>query len=165
MNRKVPRELSQLRTVGEITPHVDIVDVRLIRLDSRVSPSWATEEFPKLQLDLARKSRCGQRGRFLVAEVRFTLSGAAADDASRKFVLLNATFELRYSINREVALTKQQLSAFAQVNVLYNAWPYWRELVQDMAARMGLPRLVVPVFRVARPTTGSPAGQKDRPSK
>lgn len=164
MTKKVPKELSQLKTVGAITPHVEIADVRLVRLDCRLTPSWPEGGASKIRLDLAHTSRCEQRGECLAAEVRFSLTGVSTDDASKKIVILNAAFELVYNINREVALTKQQLSAFAQVNVLYNAWPYWRELVQDMAARMGLPRLVVPVFRVARPTPDSAPVQKDRPS-
>jgi len=39
---------------------------------------------------------------------------------------------------------------FAETNGLYNAWPYWREFVQNTAARMSLPGLTVPVLRLGR---------------
>ncbi|MBI2458591.1 MAG: hypothetical protein HYW08_08820 [candidate division NC10 bacterium] len=64
---------------------------------------------------------------------------------------LSAVLELSYRLSKEIELTPQQLRAFGKVNALYNAWPYWREIVQTTVARMGLPRLIVPVFRVARP--------------
>ena len=51
--------------------------------------------------------------------------------------------------------------AFAQVNAVFNAWPYWRELVQASLARMSMPALTVPVFRVAPVDTAEEAEQDD----
>jgi len=39
------------------------------------------------------------------------------------------------------------LQAFADGNAMMNCWPYWRELVQSMVARMNLPPFVVPLLR------------------
>jgi hypothetical protein len=82
------------------------------------------------------------------------MRGVQEQDPTKRVVDLSAGLELSYRLSKEVELTPQQLRAFGKVNALYNAWPYWRELVQTTVARMGLPRLVVPVFRVARPKIG-----------
>ena len=42
----------------------------------------------------------------------------------------------------------EQSKTFGQINAVFNAWPCWRELVQAPPARMSLPTLTVPVFRV-----------------
>jgi hypothetical protein len=42
------------------------------------------------------------------------------------------------------------LAHFAVANVPFNAWPYWRELVQSACSRLGLPRLVLPTHRLLR---------------
>jgi preprotein translocase subunit SecB len=34
------------------------------------------------------------------------------------------------------------------LNGVFHVWPYWREMVQNTLARMGLPPLILPVFRV-----------------
>jgi hypothetical protein len=47
---------------------------------------------------------------------------------------------------------QEHLAAFAKVNGIYNVWPYFRELVQSMGSRLGLPPVVLPVFRVPRPS-------------
>jgi hypothetical protein len=44
---------------------------------------------------------------------------------------------------------RRAASAFATINEVFNAWPCWREYVQNVVARMGLPSITVPVFRVA----------------
>jgi hypothetical protein len=41
----------------------------------------------------------------------------------------------------------KHLAAFAEFNSKFNAWPYWREFVQSTMARMGLPPIILPVFR------------------
>ncbi len=34
------------------------------------------------------------------------------------------------------------------INPISNAWPYWREFVQSMSARMGFPALTVPLLEI-----------------
>ena len=52
-----------------------------------------------------------------------------------------------------------QLKAFGQINAVFNAWPCWRELVQAPLARMSLPTLTMPVFRV-RPRDAAEANEQ-----
>jgi len=37
---------------------------------------------------------------------------------------------------------------FMTINPISNAWPYWREFVQNMSARMGFPVLTVPLLEI-----------------
>lgn len=46
-------------------------------------------------------------------------------------------------------------SGFASVNGLYNAWPYAREHMHNLTARMGIP-LLLPVYRVPRRPAQNP---------
>ncbi len=154
------RDISQLKLVAQITPHVEIEDVRLLSMSARVFDDGLVEAGKKVKLQLRTNSRCKQAGTKLSAEVRFVLRGVQEQDVTKKVIGLSAILELSYRLTKEVELTPKQLSTFGKLNALYNAWPYWRELVQTTVARMALPRLVVPVFRIARP-------QKERaePSK
>lgn len=40
-------------------------------------------------------------------------------------------------------------------NPISNAWPYWREFVQSMSARMGFPALTVPLLEIAAKKTAT----------
>ncbi len=51
------------------------------------------------------------------------------------------------------SLNEDALTEFGQHNVPFNVWPYWREVVQSAASRMGLPRIVLPPFRLGRSAT------------
>src|SRR2546422_11162541 len=80
-------------------------------------------------------------------------------------VQVDASFELIYSIPSDTNPTPKELQAFADTNALLNCWPYWRELVHDMVARMELPPLLLPLFRLtppkkeAAPAPPAPASQ------
>lgn len=73
-----------------------------------------------------------------------------------------ASFVLSYSVSRpnttegndRVLLDAADLRAFAEFNATYNAWPYWREFLQSISSRFGLPAVTVPILRV--PNLGAP---------
>lgn len=68
---------------------------------------------------------------------------------------LMAAFALEYRTQDEFKdspaleeIDGDAVMAFSQFNAAFNAWPYWREYVQSMAARLGLPSVTVPILRV-----------------
>jgi hypothetical protein len=77
-------------------------------------------------------------------------------------ILIEAQFLLVYSVPSTEGIEDRNLSAFVEINGVYNAWPYWREYVQNVSVRMGLPPITVPVYRIPEPskvtTTASESG-------
>ncbi|WP_169981208.1 hypothetical protein [Tautonia rosea] len=69
-------------------------------------------------------------------------------DKPIEHVRISATFILFYRVDSYEGIEEENLEAFASMNGVFNAWPYWREYVQSMAVRMGLPPIVVPVHRI-----------------
>lgn len=73
------------------------------------------------------------------------------------FLKIDATFLLLYHIKSLEGLDDEEFRNFAELNGVYNAWPYWREFVQNITGRMELPTLTIPVFRIVSPSkTESP---------
>jgi hypothetical protein len=66
-----------------------------------------------------------------------------------KTVSIKASFVLFYSISSFDGIDDERIEAFASINGVFNAWPYWREFVQNTTSRMGLAKpIVIPVFRL-----------------
>lgn len=85
----------------------------------------------------------------VLAEFRMEVGPTETNDAEKQVaVQITLTLALTYRCPNVSKLSKRALDAFGQINGVYNAWPYWREFVQNTAARMELPRLTVPVFRI-----------------
>lgn len=79
----------------------------------------------------------------------FSLVASGKDDTSPQTLLsIDASFVLEYKVDGINDFSQDQLEAFSWTNGVYNAWPYWREYVQNTSCRMGLPQIVIPVFRL-----------------
>lgn len=48
----------------------------------------------------------------------------------------------------ECELTIEEIEHFSKEHVYYHVWPYWREVLQSSCARLGIPPIVIPPFRV-----------------
>jgi hypothetical protein len=84
----------------------------------------------------------------LVVRVEFQLSAQGeANGPDQDVVTLAAEYLLVYAIPDAAAQPADAMEHFAELNGPYNAWPYWRELVQTVTGRVGLSAIVVPVFR------------------
>jgi hypothetical protein len=75
----------------------------------------------------------------LVAEIKFRTKTVPPS------LQADATFYLRYALAS--AVSDRDAASFTKHNAVFNAWPYWRELVQSCALRMGLAPLTMPLLR------------------
>jgi len=73
-----------------------------------------------------------------------------ADFESAVLATIEATFFVSYTEQKleDEFCDDQCLADFASKNVPFNAWPYWRELIQSACSRLGLPRFVLPMYRI-----------------
>lgn len=61
---------------------------------------------------------------------------------------LTAVFVAEYRVTSPELPDEKALKAFASQNALFHVWPYWREYVQSMCARLRLPQIMLPMFRL-----------------
>ena len=63
-------------------------------------------------------------------------------------VEITVTFDVIYMANDK--LDDDEVVAFTENNVGYNVWPYWREVVASCCARMGIPTLRIPFYKMSK---------------
>lgn len=63
---------------------------------------------------------------------------------------INASFILLYCLPIDTGFSIDDLNMFANVNGIFNCWPYWRELVQSLTTRMGLTSLTIPLLKIPK---------------
>jgi hypothetical protein len=61
-------------------------------------------------------------------------------------ISVHSTFNVHYTLAEE--RQPNEAEAFAQMNGLFNVWPYWRELVQNTATRMGVVIPPIPLLKL-----------------
>jgi preprotein translocase subunit SecB len=127
---------------------VRLIHVRAAHMTAEGCPVKDAEEKP---LPTATANLLSNTNQFRVV-FRHVMRGRRESKALTE-VQVDATFELVYSYPPETTPppTPEELQAFADTNSLMNCWPYWRELVQNMVARMNLPPFLVPLIRYVSP--------------
>jgi len=98
-----------------------------------------------------------QRGKFNVNKMtlrttlQFHFSAGEEGTEDRPLVAIAATFIAEYEMAEGFNPSSKELNAFLKTNAVFNCWPYWREYVHSTAARMNLPPLTLPFFRIRAP--------------
>jgi hypothetical protein len=148
----------QLRRASEVARVVNLKSLRMSKIRSEVGLSPAQSEPVSIELMLMHRSgvrraegatlSSGQRiePNFLVV-VDFKSEGLVKD-APPAFVV-ECQFELIYTAEDVSGFDNQHLRAFADLNGVYNAWPFWREVVASVTSRMGLTGITLPLYRPA----------------
>jgi hypothetical protein len=136
--------------LSRIVSVVAIEEVRLCESHSRswVQPSDVVEDVTiSASRDAVVAKEPGDDGTFRI-EVTFKIEVLSAGDDEKPQAEVRATFELSYRIPSDESFSADALAAFARTNAVFNAWPYWREFVQATLARMLMPALTIPLFRL-----------------
>ncbi len=80
----------------------------------------------------------------VLATFTFNAMPEAAAAGGEAVVTISCVVQLTYGCPNIAEHSDAALQDFAQRNGIYNAYPYWREFVQNSIARLGLPTLVLP---------------------
>jgi hypothetical protein len=129
----------------------------------------SAKELGHARVDMSHSTRCealpGASGFIVVFESKVQITSTDSAPLLGPGVELTCVLDLRYTLPEGFESTPEERQAFADLNGVFNAWPYFREFVQSATVRMGLPAFVVPVLRLNRgkPQT-QPAKAPARPA-
>jgi len=80
--------------------------------------------------------------------ITYTYKLTARDEKMEKPALsIQADYSIKYEIRREVTISKEFMKIFTDLTLSMLLWTYFRELVNNMVYRMGMPPLVLPMKR------------------
>jgi len=102
----------------------------------------------KLNMKLKAVPKLDGAGKTLGVNAHFLLTDDGGGSKGTPDLFIEAHFLLVYKLTSATGLEPENLQAFADLNGRFNAWPYWREFVQTMTTRMGLPALTVPSLKI-----------------
>jgi preprotein translocase subunit SecB len=78
--------------------------------------------------------------------LEYALTATAGEDAG-EVLRIEAVFGLAYELKTDQEVSAEDLLAFGDVSVTFAAHPYFREFVQSLTTRFGLPPLTLDVVR------------------
>ncbi len=163
----------------QLVKAVEVLSIREIILaeaNVRLDPALNTHE-PNLQLrakmlegnqvaceQVSGKTQEGNDCRFIRLGFRFTLqllgptvstepANTAPEAAAKEDVKVTIEALLKgvYAVNGDDFPGQDVIQAFV-ANAKFHVWPYWREFVTQMVARMNLPTVTIPPYQIHHPS-------------
>ena len=131
---------------------VDLVSIQLV--DTRASlnaehmPLDPAEVWTQVQRPVELETR-GLRideTDLVYCGIKFGLELGEAEEPP--FVEVNAEYCLMYKLPDGYECSDEAIALFARKNAVVNVWPFFREHVQSMVSKMGLPPALLPLYRV-----------------
>jgi len=159
MARKLVKKREVIDTGSSKNTHPGILVSERVQLRDVRLWKYACEQQPKACIGRKRKYKITHSATFQIDKKvgricvfpEFHFEAFSESERDKSILLIRAVFLLVYEIDDFEGIDKAGFQVFADLNGIYNAWPYWREIVQNTIARMGLPTLVIPVFRIVGP--------------
>ncbi len=132
-----------------VSKRVDIDSIVLVGTAIRRKDFREARLPPEVRLGVGSAAQLSMENSKLVVQLVCQLAARYEDADPQDYVLtIEATYQLAYSITTVPGLTQAHYDAFAESNAVFNAWPYWREYVQNVLGRMGLPSLTIPTLKL-----------------
>lgn len=147
---------------GQIAASVQIKDVRLQNSFFQLDRAVSDEDLAAYQTGYFAEVNAAKEELLIIA-VGFQLVRRLPEEAPTAVTTAtsldsqplkaSALFHVEYSFRwTDSKLRSGDLQTFAEVNAVFNSWPYWRQLVQSMLPSMGVHKLIIPVFRLPFPS-------------
>ena len=141
---------TNLQLALQVAKHVQLrsVALKMAHIESYIEPDQDLEALSVSQQHRSGfevKSKNDLREIHVIVE--FNFRGSMGSHGETEMVKLDASFILVYTLPETATFESRCLQHFSELNGAYNAWPYWRELVQSATGRVGLGGILVPVYR------------------
>ena len=122
---------------------LDLRGIRLLETSVEAKVAGPVDKGTRVRLDYggAWEDCDGGFRAFATYRVRFSLPGSRKADAR-----INSIWAVEFATPQP--MTDALFGAFCEVNLRLNTWPYERELVQSMLARLDWPQLPLPLLKV-----------------
>jgi preprotein translocase subunit SecB len=131
----------EYRTILE---SLELTSVSLIESTSKLKEENISKA---LAVEVDEKNAFTQNGNTLVIAYNYKLSAKNENSADEPAVLISAKYSIKYKISKELAISKEFMRIFLDLTVSMLLWPYFREYVNNLVYRMGMPTLVLGLKR------------------
>jgi hypothetical protein len=146
--------MSKLTGIDRVVQVVEIGGVRLVEANVKTRVR-SVKEVGEATLGLSYRAILAalpdSDGVFFVRAQMEARVTPEDEPKAEPFVTISVALELRYRVPKDFGATREELQAFAADNGVFNAWPYFREIIQTTSARMELPPILIPLYRRPKP--------------
>jgi len=145
---QISQTSEQIKALSTFQGHCEIEGITLLSCNtSRAKAGTSFREPFSVKPALSNISSSVQGGQFVV-EVSFEYSAWDASEPPERLFLINCTFETIYRIRDDYSPSDEEKHSFSRGTAVFNCWPYAREFLRDITARLGHQTPALPLLRI-----------------
>lgn len=127
----------------EFIEAIELRDIKLIELNTHIVEEQPTTD-NTLKVDIKMTNEHKILNNMLIFYVNYIL----AMRQSKKVVLkIKAKYKVDYELLKKIEIDEKTIDFFSEINLPLNVWPFFRELCNDVTAKMRIPSLVLPLLK------------------
>lgn len=147
LNHIIDIDQATFETVRPLILCAELQSVRLTKCKMDTNTPKSSDDSENIAMAVSTMASGQHAGEKIECSFSFTLN-ATHESADAKPLEISLTLEATYKVPPELTFSNKQIDDFASTNGMLNVWPYWREFVQSITSRAGLPPLTLPLFRI-----------------
>jgi hypothetical protein len=109
------------------------------------------------------------QGQNFVVEVSFEYTAWDTSEPPERLFKVDCTFEVSYRLRGQYSPSEEERISFSKGTAVFNCWPYAREFLRDITARLGHQTPPLPLLRIspkkAATGTAAPSVESQSPSE
>ncbi len=127
----------------EFIKAVELRNIKLIELNTRIVEKQPTSD-DALKVSIKTTDEYKIFNDILIFYVNYTL----AMKQSKKVVLkIKAKYDITYKLLKKIEIDEEVIDFFSKINLPLNVWPFFRELCNDVTAKMRISPIVLPLLK------------------
>lgn len=103
-------------------------------------------------------------GEHFTVEVSFEYGAWDSSEPPERLFFVTCTFEVTYRIVDGYHPSEDEKTSFAKGTALFNCWPYAREFLRDITARLGQQPPALPLLRITPKSTPPKIEERQEPT-
>jgi len=126
---------------NEFINGLNLLEIKLVYSEVKAEEDFSPPA--EVKVGEEKKYKNVEEGKFIVTH-EYKLKGKEKGKAKAGF-FINVIYKLTYQ--SEIPITKKIFDVFSEISLPLHTWPYFRQFVHEMTARMGLPPLIVGLLK------------------
>ena len=124
-----------------IISQLELVDITMIECNAKHNAEYSQGN---LEINIKDKLSFEQTDNVLIINFKYAFT-ATIPEQINPGVDIKATYQIKYEVKNSVVITKEFMDIFHQYTIGMLLWPFFREFLNNMVFRMGLPQFILPL--------------------
>jgi hypothetical protein len=152
---QISQTKEQIRALAALQEKCEIQDVRLLSTSAIKAKAGSEFKEPFSVKPMISNVAPSRYQGSLVVEVSFEYSAWDSSEPPERLFMVNCAFEVSYALQEDFDPSPEEISSFSRGTAVFNCWPYAREFLRDVTARMGHQTPALPLLRIVPKRTES----------